>query len=326
MASTRNQKSQSQGLKRLFIKFYQGHKKSVLNFHPGINVITGKSHNGKSSIVRALKKLTFNRPMGAKFYSNFAPAKGSTIIKARFFDGITAKYQANVTKKTKDGKTVKTATSQKYELGKDSFKGLRGQVPDAVIQAINLSEINFQYQHDQPLLLETSNTKLAKLISDITKLDKAYEAKAELQQRWRKAKTEQTVSEEVISDLTKRLKKFKGLKKIQTTLAELGIRAERQKRVERGLEDLGKLRRITSEIKRIEKHLTTVGSTVKLIERKEAEVFVINNRMLQLSESLRTSMETIRVKDELEKANKTLRKVLVDAGECPTCGQTTTGL
>jgi DNA repair exonuclease SbcCD ATPase subunit len=51
-------------IKRIEIKNFQAHKNTEIDFDPGVNVISGASDAGKSSIFRALLWVITNRPSG----------------------------------------------------------------------------------------------------------------------------------------------------------------------------------------------------------------------------------------------------------------------
>src|SRR5665647_764854 len=59
-------------IKSLEIHNVQSHKDTFLEFDPGVNVIIGSSDSGKTAILRAIKKVVFNRPLGDSFISNWA--------------------------------------------------------------------------------------------------------------------------------------------------------------------------------------------------------------------------------------------------------------
>ena len=62
-------------IKSLKIENFQSHKDSYLEFSNGINIISGKSNNGKTAILRALNWVITNRPQGIAFKSTFSDKK-----------------------------------------------------------------------------------------------------------------------------------------------------------------------------------------------------------------------------------------------------------
>jgi exonuclease SbcC len=68
------------------ISNFQSHEHATLDFLPGVNVIKGTSHQGKSSIMRALRWALFNYPRGENFKSHFAKDRDSVDVGVGFTD------------------------------------------------------------------------------------------------------------------------------------------------------------------------------------------------------------------------------------------------
>ena len=58
-------------IQSLQINNFQSHKYSVMELHKGVNVIIGPSDSGKTTILRALRWLVWNRPSGDAFRSDW---------------------------------------------------------------------------------------------------------------------------------------------------------------------------------------------------------------------------------------------------------------
>ena len=58
-------------IQSLALKNFQSHKDTLIKFDPGVNVIVGSTDSGKSAIIRALRWLVWNRPIGDKMRSNW---------------------------------------------------------------------------------------------------------------------------------------------------------------------------------------------------------------------------------------------------------------
>jgi len=129
---------------------YQRHKDTEININPEdtIVAIVGKSDHGKSSIERALRWFTTDRPRGNQFIR-----KGTN--------------QATVS--IDNISHTKNKTSGTYEVdGKSQIGG----PPDEIFSVLGLDETNIQKQHSPPFLLNDGAgdvaRQLAKLI-DLTK-------------------------------------------------------------------------------------------------------------------------------------------------------------
>lgn len=139
-------------IRNLQIKNFQSHKDTELDFDPGVNVVIGSSDSGKSSIIRSLNWLVFNRPSGDSF----------------------RRYGSDSTQVWLNGSIarIKSDKTNSYKLDDDDFKAFGQGIPEEVQQALNLSEINFQFQHDPPFLLSKSPGEIAKYLNQIVNLEK----------------------------------------------------------------------------------------------------------------------------------------------------------
>jgi len=62
--------------KRIRIKNIESHEDTVLELHPGVNMITGPSDVGKSTIIKCMYLLAFDRPLGKGYVSYWAKDGG----------------------------------------------------------------------------------------------------------------------------------------------------------------------------------------------------------------------------------------------------------
>ena len=74
-------------IKSIEIHNFQSHKDTKISFEKGLNIIKGKTHSGKSAIVRALRFCLQNKPRGDSFRSWFANPDEPVRIKICFYDG-----------------------------------------------------------------------------------------------------------------------------------------------------------------------------------------------------------------------------------------------
>jgi exonuclease SbcC len=141
-------------IKELFIKNFQSHKRTELEFDPGVNIIIGSSDSGKTAILRAIRWLVYNRPTGDSFRSNWG---GET----------------KVTLFTDDAHIIRVRDKDnKYILGDSNFEAVKTDVPKEVQNALNLSNINLQQQLDPPFLLSDTPGAVAQHFNKVANLDK----------------------------------------------------------------------------------------------------------------------------------------------------------
>jgi len=147
-------------IKKIELKNFQAHKDTVVDFSAGVNVIVGASDRGKSSIIRALQLVFFNRPGGTAFIRHGAK-------------------EARVTITMDDGtviKRVRTASKNYYQIDEqEPLKAPGRDVPPEVLAICPMQEINFQGQHDSPFMLSETAGECGRMLNkcvDLTVIDR----------------------------------------------------------------------------------------------------------------------------------------------------------
>lgn len=151
----------------LKIEKFQSHENTLLHFDKGVNVIFGLSQAGKTAITRAMRLLIDNRPLGGRFFSDFAGDKGDTKITLGIDNQEIAIIKSIRVNKEGEKQVTKTA----YTIGDMEFSSPKDQVPDQIVAALNISELNIQKQFDPPFLVSSSGGEIAKTINRITRLE-----------------------------------------------------------------------------------------------------------------------------------------------------------
>lgn len=159
-------------LKSLELKNFQSHVHSVIEFCPGTNAIVGTSDSGKSSIIRALNWLIFNRPRQHKAYKNYlAGKKDEYSVKGTFDNGWVQRF-----------KTPKE-NSYRVSTQKEPLAAIRTDVPDEAQAIMGMSDVNLQSQHAPYFLLDNNQYKpsaVASAFNEIAGLEVMDECSAEV--------------------------------------------------------------------------------------------------------------------------------------------------
>ena len=173
-------------LERLQIQNFQNHEKLKVRFDPEITAITGPTDAGKSAILRAIRWVVENRPLGDGFVR--IGSNGPTF----------SSLWANGTrvKRLKDGTRANT-----YQVGPVKMEAFGTAVPEEVGKALNLGPVNFQDQIDPPFWFTLSPGEVAKQINSIVDLECIDRAVAEAKSRVRKTAVEVEVIESRLSEI-----------------------------------------------------------------------------------------------------------------------------
>lgn len=136
-------------LKSLTLENFGKHKKLKIEFDPLLTVIQGESNSGKSTIFRALRLLTANRPASPERIFNLKHNKENK------FKVILEKNGHKITRKNKT-----------YIIDDNELKAFGSEVPEQVKNIISLKDINWQSQiiNQYYLLFETPGS-VARIIN-----------------------------------------------------------------------------------------------------------------------------------------------------------------
>ena len=169
-------------LKKFKVNNFQSHKETSLEFVPGVNVIWGVSQHGKTAILRALSLLITNRPLGGRFFSDFAGKKGVTELSLTLEEGISVGLKKNIVVNKEGKKEVKSSA---YSLdGQEGDYGAFGdKIPDKIEALLNFSDLNVQKQFDEPFLICSTAGEVAKVFNKATRLEKVDPLGSELTSR-----------------------------------------------------------------------------------------------------------------------------------------------
>lgn len=190
-------------IKLLQLNDFQSHQESVLEFSPGVNVITGGSDSGKSAMLRGLYWVLTNRPSGLGFIRKAVAGKK---------DG---KARVTVVVGEKDVSTVITRTRSAKEnactCGNQPYSTLGKDVPEDVLRALNMNEINIQRQLDGPFLILSPPSAVAAKFNQYTNLDKVDQMVSELSSKVREHQQHKTYLEGDIDTCTAKIDKYSWL-------------------------------------------------------------------------------------------------------------------
>lgn len=155
--------------KSLHLKNYQAYKDTIINFTQGLNIIIGESDMGKSSILRALRKLVRDIPAGKDFINKNATFTKLSLV---VVDDIGQEYTI-----------IRQITPSKnlYYLGKQEFGGFGREIPEEIQNILEMFlvelensekiDLHFSDQHDTPFMVARGSAGIrSKLLGRIAGL------------------------------------------------------------------------------------------------------------------------------------------------------------
>jgi len=193
-------------INQIKIKRFQSHKETILDLCGGVNIIKGDPNSGKTPIIRGLRWLRFNRPKGFRFHSDFTKEE-STIVEVKV-----------------DGNRVgleKDSLGAIYNLNDEKFEKFGTDIPDKIIEALNLTKLNFTNQFDLPFLTLDSPGEVGRVLNRITRLDKVDEWVSNLTSKINGENREIRILKEQMEGLDNKLARLKYLFELEKELEKL---------------------------------------------------------------------------------------------------------
>jgi len=301
------------------IRNFQSHKKSELVLSPGVNVIRGDSHSGKSSVVRALKWALENRPQGFDFRSTFADRGEVTSVAVEFDDG------QWVIRQRDPSKTNNYLVSSSDE----PLEALRADVPSEVRHLFSMDYYNVQGQYDSFFLLDDSTPgEVARKLSEIVGLDEIDRVLKRVNQIVRDADNLAKTAGEEIDKLAEELGAMpdldfigRKLDKLERLLAERKVKREERRELLAVCREIEDAERKVEEIEgwlEIEKDadpLFRMASEIKDLTRKRAdlaealeELKGIEDNVKECERAVRPESAIRRLKEDIQEHKRWLKE------------------
>lgn len=301
-------------IKNLTINQFQSHKDSEFEFCPGVNVIVGSSDRGKTSVLRALKWLIFNRAPG-DFVSHWIEKGQSALVQAELDDG-------TIVGRELDGRT------NSYHLTgyEEAFTAFGKQIPEAVERALNMSELNFQSQHDPPFLLSASSGEVARTLNQVANLSKIDTSLKWIGKQKRKTWSDLEHAKEEMRASKEALGALPDLGPVEVKMKRLRAIAERQKEINNSIEVLESIIESCQELQARKERLVDPSEAKSKME--EVDQSIVSRQELEGQvRNLRSWIREHKKLEEQKAQSEQDRQELHDEykelmkGACPLCGR-----
>ncbi len=297
------------------IKYFETHKSTTIDFHPGVNVVTGESDEGKSGLVRAITLNAQNRPRGDEYRNDeLDPKKKEDKLKSTEV-GIVYKGTGLVVR-ARDG--VPGGVNHYVIDNEEPLRAIGTDVPEEVREVTLMDTVNIQSQHptEQYFLLADKPGRVAKAFNKIAGLTVMDDATKDINSQVRTCNSEIKVAKKEIDTRQDELKDTEWVPKAEKLAKKLikfkGKMGTKQAKCE-------KLTEIIRQTQNLKYQLTTfdgieeakiaihaLNESAKQIEAKKKQQFDTQAIIFDLS-AVDTQLSTITHTEKALKALKTLK-------------------
>jgi len=268
------------------IENFQSHKTTVVEFSPGVNVIKGRSHSGKSSVMRAIRWNLLNQPRGVHFVSHFKEKKEETFSAIQFSDD-------EYTIRKRRGTSING-----YESSAGDFEAMRSDVPEEIQSITRMNQINVQMQGDPYFMLGMTPGKVAKELNKLIGLDVIDHTISHLNKISNEATSKVNVLEDMVGKEELELEDLSFVNDLEVRVKEIETLWDQYNKVlarKAALSDMKeKIQEFDSDIKEIDEWLT--------IKEPYNELVALVEQHVSLSESYENLKQ---LRDSLQRAEKT---------------------
>jgi exonuclease SbcC len=288
-------------LVRLEIEGFQPHKHRVIEFDELVTVLVGANGSGKSSVIRAIRWVAFNRPLGdsvIRWGSKSARVKLVT-------------ETAKVVREKGDGNHYRVNGARHDAFGTG--------VPEAVIDNLRLHEINFQKQIEAGFWFTHSAPEVAREMNRVVDLDVIDRSQSYASGKLKAASGEVKTLESLLEEAKRKEASLSWVTKAERLLKEHDRIAQERDTALRRLQGMSSL---LGQIKEATATACAIPDTSK-VDAKITELRQAKMRLEGLSRILsEIKSERERLWD-LQSEMKSLEKEveLSKPSLCPTCNQ-----
>jgi exonuclease SbcC len=140
-------------LESLELEDFQRWDRLLIEFGPGVTCLQGPTDAGKTAVLRALRWLVLNLPLGGRF-TRHGQSSCRALLK---LDG-------------RELLRLRGKDDNLYSLDGEDYRAFKADVPPAVSQLLALGEVNFQRQLDAPYFLTLPAPEVSRQLNAVVDL------------------------------------------------------------------------------------------------------------------------------------------------------------
>jgi len=293
-------------IERLQIKNFRVHKKLDIDFSPLVNCIIGRNAVGKSTILRAINWVVRNKPAGDSVINWNADKTAVRLT----IDG-------NKITRTK-GRAVNT-----YKLNKEKpYKAFRNDVPKNIEKIINLSDINFQGQHEAPFWFCETAGEISRQLNAIVNLEAMDNTLKNIASALRESQIIIKVTKKRLEEIITQQKSFTYVKEMNEDLERVEYA---QTLYQEKASELPRLRDILGlvqlyRLNRDNAAERTTGGKKALLKGRIYQKIVVQaeNLSKMVKSSISLKEKKCRIEKDLRRHKREIHKIVGE--RCPLCG------
>jgi exonuclease SbcC len=286
-------------LTKATVENFQSHKKTVLEFVPGVNVIIGPSDAGKSALFRAINWPISNRPLGDAFRSEWG---GDTRVELFFAEGSTVER-------------LRSPSRNSYILNGEELKAFGTEVPEEVEKAIALDGYNIQSQMDPPFLLSSTPGEAARMLNKAASIDEIDLVTSGIMKSLNRINTEIKHNERQLEEYAERMKQYEALPEIEKHIEQVEKKEEQQAKLSGRIASLKRLAaragQVQHELQRTQ-HIPKAIEKVSAVEKLHHTYQTRKNehqQLLRLTEQAKEIQRYLKQTESIEKAFQLAEKI-----------------
>ncbi|MEK4409317.1 AAA family ATPase [Bacillus sp. FSL L8-0642] len=304
-------------INEIFVEGFQSHTNSHFNLGNGLNVITGPSDSGKTSIIRAVRWIAFNEPQGEAFVNE---SVGQATVAIHMDNGII------ISKHRRKGKTSYRIQTDPGDAGSVFEKS---EVPEEVKQLLGITKqtfgdfvtaLNFAFQLEAPFLISETPSSGAKVLGKLAGTEAVDLAVKSVSKDTYAARQERLLAEKEIERLAGNLLEYLD---VDDKVQQLKTAESLMEHVEELHKKKGVLKEISHtytsrkqkyfEAWEIEKRLQEVPVLILILEQTKKDqqrlqtLLDLQNRYESVSTAKKTLTETLKQFDGLVEVSNLLQ-------------------
>lgn len=245
-------------------KNFQSIKDLSIQLNPGVNSIVGHSDCGKTAFAfRLLNWVINNRPSGDEFHSwNGGDPYGSITLDEKYQVTRLKIKNANYYTLTPPDQTpeqiIELIGTQPNKRPRDHhvFEAFGTSVPAPITRALNISDINFQFQLDDVFMFSKSPGLIARQLNSVADLGVIDVAKKNINEREKTEKAAKEKAETDVKRYTEELTEFAWLPEAEGCLNKLEAQEQ-------------KIGQLINEEKRLGELIDEIVNTTTTLEEHE---------------------------------------------------------